>query len=72
MDAAAAQHGMTADVEILLDHDHRGAMIARRYRSGQARGAGADDHDVRRKIPLHPGRHLDRAGIEVKKERPIL
>jgi hypothetical protein len=31
MDPAAAQHGVPADVEILLDDDHRGAVVARRY-----------------------------------------
>ena len=70
MDAAAAQHGVAADVEILLDDDDRGAVVARRHGGGEARGAGADDHDVSRKIPFHPGiawrercgRHLDAAG----------
>src|SRR5262249_29570062 len=40
-----------ANVEILVDHDHRGAGVARRDRSGQARDAGADDYDVGGVIP---------------------
>src|SRR5581483_3826425 len=57
----AAQHGMAADVEILLDYDHRGAMVARRHRCGKARGARADDHDVRQEIPFHR-RYAGRGG----------
>ena len=55
MDAAAAQHGVAADVEVLLDDDHRGAVVARRHGGGEARGARADDHDIRRKLPFHGG-----------------
>ena len=56
MDAAAAQHGMPADVVILLDDDDRGAVVARRHGGGEACGARADDHDISRKIPFHPGK----------------
>jgi len=76
MDPATAQHGMPADVEILLNDDDRGAVVARRHGGCEARGAGADDHDISRKIPFHPGialggnckygPHLDEAGIGVK------
>ena len=58
MDAAAAQHGVAADVVILLDDDDRGAMVARRHGRREARGAGADDHDISGEIPFHPGFHV--------------
>ena len=35
--ASAAQHAAAADVVVLLDHDHRGAELARRDGGGQAR-----------------------------------
>ena len=62
LDAPAAQHGVTADVCVLLDDHDRRAMIARRHGGGEARGARADDHDIRRKIPFH-------AGIASQRER---
>ena len=75
LDAAAAQHGVAADVVVLLDDDDRGAVVARRHGGGEARGARADHHDVGRKIPFHSGAalgagasgpHLDEAGRGVK------
>src|SRR6185312_15159285 len=80
MDPAAAQHGVAADVEILLDQDHRGAMVARRDGGGEARGAGADDDDISGEIPFHGGiscreeisrarSHLDDAATGVKTAR---
>ena len=71
MDAAAAQHGMAADVVVLLDDNDRGAVVARRHGRGEARGAGADDHDISGEIPFHPGVSraggiLTEAGIRVK------
>jgi hypothetical protein len=30
-------------------------VVARRHGGREARGAGANDHDVSRKIPFHPG-----------------
>ena len=62
MDAAAAQHGVAADVVVLLDDDHRGAVVARRHGGGEAGGARADDHDISRKIPFHPGIALSVSG----------
>jgi hypothetical protein len=60
MHAAAAQHRVPADVVVLLDQDHRRAMVARRNGGCEARGTCADDHDVGRKIPFHPGKRLGR------------
>ena len=53
MDAAAAQHGMAADVVVLLDNDDRGAVVARRHGGGEACCAGADDDDISRESPFH-------------------
>ncbi len=55
LDPAAAQHGMPADVEVLLDDDDRRAVVARRYGGRKTCGARADDDDISRKIPFHPG-----------------
>jgi len=54
-DPAAAQHGMPANIVILLDDHDRGAVVARRNGGCEARGSRADDHDVGRKIPFHAG-----------------
>jgi hypothetical protein len=53
LDAPAAEHGVPADVEILLDDDDGGAVVARRYGGREPRRARADDHDIRRKRPIH-------------------
>ncbi len=69
MHAPAAQHGVAADIVIFLDEDHGGAVVARRDSRRQARGAGADDHHVSRKIPFHSGICLGAkswAGIAVR------
>jgi hypothetical protein len=47
----AAQHAAAADVEILLNHDHRGTGIARRNRRRQTGYARADHHHVRGRVP---------------------
>ena len=70
MDAAAAQHGVPADVEILLDDDDRGAVVARRHGGCEACGARADDHDISRKIPFHPGIALSVSGLDASEKRP--
>src|SRR5215510_15141685 len=51
IEAAEAHHGAAADVEIHLDHDHRGAFLACRDRGRKPAGPGADDHDVRLAVP---------------------
>jgi hypothetical protein len=53
LDTAAAQHGVAADIEILLDNNDRSAVIARRNGSRQTGGAGADDDHIGGKIPFH-------------------
>ena len=65
LDAAAAEHGATADVEILIDDDDGRAVIARTDGGGQPGGAGADHDHIGRMIPadvvggiaVHCGRH---------------
>src|SRR5947209_5198564 len=46
-----AHHSMSADVEVLLDHDDGRAVLERRHRSGEPRGAGSDRDEVRSHIP---------------------
>jgi hypothetical protein len=48
----AAQHAAAADVEILVHHDHRGAVVARADGGRKAGDAGADHHHVGGVIPL--------------------
>jgi hypothetical protein len=44
---ATAGDGVAADMLLRLDHDDRRARLARDDRRRQARGAGADHHDIR-------------------------
>ncbi len=60
MNTAAAQHGVPADVVVLLDDNDRGAVVACRHGGGEAGGTRADDHDISREIPFHPGSCLGR------------
>ena len=60
MDAAAAQHGVAADVEILLDDDHRGAVVARRH--GGARPAAPAPMTTTSAEKFHSIRGLPWAG----------
>src|SRR5258708_33729464 len=45
-DASAAEHGVSADVMVGVNHRDGGAVIARHDSSGESRGAGADDDHV--------------------------
>jgi hypothetical protein len=51
IEAAEAHHGAAADVEIHLDHDHRGALLACRDRGRKPAGASPDDDDVCLAVP---------------------
>ena len=51
MDHAAAHDRDPADVEVLLDEEHRGALVARSDRCRQSRRARADDDDVHLPVP---------------------
>jgi len=62
-DAPLAQHAVSADVDVLLDDDHRRAPIAGANRGGQARGAGADDDNVRRPVPFRDRRLRRHIGV---------
>src|SRR5205809_801014 len=42
---------MPADVEVLLDHNDGCAVLERRHRSGEPRGAGPDRDEVRGHVP---------------------
>jgi len=53
-----AHHGAPADVEILLDDQHRGALLARRDGRDQPAGARPDDHDIHLMVPGDPIRRL--------------
>ena len=46
-----AHHSMSADVEVLLDHDDGRAVLERRHRSGEPGGAGSDRDEVRGHVP---------------------
>ena len=52
MHTAAAEHAASADVEIFIDDDDRGPVIARCDRRGQPGNAGADHHHVDREVPI--------------------
>jgi hypothetical protein len=47
--AAAAENGMAADIDIGLYHDDAGTGAGSTYRGGQASGTGPDHHHVRGK-----------------------
>ena len=51
LDPAAAQHAAAADVEVLVDHDDRGAVVARRDGGGQSGDARADHDHVGGVVP---------------------
>ena len=45
-DASPAQHRVSANIVVRLDHDHRRPLIARHDGRRQARGSGSDNHNV--------------------------
>ena len=60
VEPAIAHHRAPADVEILLDDQHRGALLARRDGRNQPAGAGADDDDIHLAVPADRVRRLRR------------
>jgi hypothetical protein len=50
---AAAGDRVAADVRFRLDHDHRGACLARHDRCWQPDGTGTHNHDACFNLPSH-------------------
>ena len=51
VDVAPGAHAVPADVDVLLEHDHGGAVVEGGHGGGEPRGAGADGDEVRRPVP---------------------
>ena len=60
VEAAETHHRAPADVEILLDDQHRGALLARRDGGDEAAGAGANDDNIHLAVPIDRVRRLRR------------